>query len=134
MLPVRRPFAPKIQMPPFHKPFPWTFTVFCLTLALLLSLWLRPVGASSLLTSRVNQLEFRLRSLQSQVSRIQAQIPGPSGSTGGSRPAPVELPPDLGDPSLDQQFDNLATLVIELRDRIEVLEAQILETSPPSFP
>ncbi|MEM9906509.1 MAG: hypothetical protein AAF921_15940 [Cyanobacteria bacterium P01_D01_bin.44] len=117
-------------MSPFRKPVPWPFAVFWLALALLLSLWLRPVGASSLLTSRVNQLEFRVRSLQSQVGRIQAQLPRPGGSTGGSRPAPVELPPDLGDPSLDQQFDNLATLVIELRDRIEVLEAQVLETSP----
>lgn len=121
-------------MNPRRKSFIWPFTGFCLALTLLLSLWLRPVGASSLLVSRVNQLEFRLRSLQSQVSQIQAQLPRPGGGTGGRRPAPVVSSPDLSDPSLDQQFDNLATLVIELRDRIEVLEAQVLEPQPQQTP
>ncbi|NEP18189.1 MAG: hypothetical protein F6J97_15005 [Leptolyngbya sp. SIO4C1] len=94
-------------------------------LALLLALWLAPVDASSLLTSRVNQLEFQLRSLQSQISRIQAQLPGLGDSVGGRSPAPPIEPIPPGDPTLEAQFDNLAILVIELRDRIAALEAQV---------
>jgi len=85
-----------------------------------------PLGAakaSSLTDSRVRQLEAQVRSLQTQVSQIQSQ----RGSSGGaaayqqpnsSQPGPYELTPE-------QQFDNLATLDIEINQRVAALESQI---------
>lgn len=88
-------------------------------LALTLGIWLRPVSASSsLIDSRINQLEFQVRSLQTQINQLQGQSPN---TTPASRPELTPLPNDL---SLDQQFDNLATLVIEINQRVIKLEEQ----------
>lgn len=106
----------------FLKPLVW----FSLSL-LVLSIWLGPAKASTSLTdSRVNQLEFQLRSLQNQVSQLQSQLPRSSSS---SPPAPITASPAF-EPSLDEQFDNLATLVIELNQRVLALESQVAEASP----
>ena len=96
------------------------FIAACLLFALFLSIWLRPVQASSSLTdSRINQLEFQVRSLQTQINQLQGQAPRQSSSGAPIRsdigPAPNEL-------SLDEQFDNLATLVIEINQRVIKLE------------
>ncbi|EKV02259.1 hypothetical protein Lepto7375DRAFT_4482 [Leptolyngbya sp. PCC 7375] len=99
-------------------------TYFCLLLALFLSLWLKPVQASlSLSDPRINRLESQLRSLQSQVNRLQSQLP----RAGNSRPAPIDRPPAPETPSFDQQFDTLAVLVIELQQRVSVLETKLEE-------
>ncbi|WP_121968644.1 hypothetical protein [Leptolyngbya sp. BC1307] len=104
----------------FFKPFVWFLSAL-----LVLSIWLGPAKASnSLADSRINQLEFQMRSLQNQVSQLQSQLPRASG---GSRPAPVTASPAF-EPSLDEQFDNLATLVIELSQRVSALEAKVSET------
>ncbi|MBE9078897.1 hypothetical protein IQ241_16625 [Romeria aff. gracilis LEGE 07310] len=94
---------------------------------LLVGLLLRPASASSNLQSRVVRLEFDLRSVQSQVSQLQSQLSrrGPPG-----RPAPPtdSAPaPTLNGPSLDEQFDNLAILVIEMRDQVRALESKVAE-------
>ncbi len=102
----------------FLKPFP----IFCLALIIILGFLLRPVTAASLIDSRVNQLEFQVRSLQTQISQIQSQSPRPAGS---SRSTPIEAPSIPGDLTLDEQFDNLATLVIELKQRVRALEEQL---------
>lgn len=104
--------------------------VFGLLLSLILAgVLLRPASASSDLQSRVVRLEFDLRSLRSQVSQLQSQLNG-SGAP-PSRPAPLDLPPAatsaLNEPSLDEQFDNLAILVIELRDQVRSLESRVAE-------
>ena len=111
-------------MKSFFKPLAW----FCLALVMLLSLWLRPVGASSLVNPRINRLESQVRSLQSQVTRLQSQIPRATGSrpdSSNTRPAP-------DDPSFDQQFDTLAILIIELQQRVSALEARVDATTPGS--
>ena len=101
----------------------------CLAVSMILSIWLQPVGASSsLVNSRINQLEFQVRSLQTQINQLQGQASRPSsvgapvrsdsGSGIGSNIGTVP-----GDLSLDEQFDNLATLVIEINQRVAALEA-----------
>ena len=96
-----------------------------LSIALLLSLWLRPVGASSGVDPRLNRLESQVRSLQSQVTRLQSRIP----RAGNSRPAPANIPSSPEAPSLDQQFDTLAILIIELQQRVSALETKLDETT-----
>lgn len=102
------------------------FLLFCLALTLLLSLFLKPVTAVSLTDSRVTQLEYQVRSLQTQVSQLQSNGPAANGS---NRPtpagAPTEAPAVPGDLSQAQQFDNLATLVIEINQRVKALEAKV---------
>ncbi|MGD1856242.1 MAG: hypothetical protein ACFB2W_18530 [Leptolyngbyaceae cyanobacterium] len=103
------------------------FLGFCLAVLLCLGLWLKPVNASpSLLNPRINRLESQLRSLQSQVTRIQSQLPRASNSR--STPAGSTSVPD--DP--DQQFDTLAILVIELQQRVSVLETTLEEITESS--
>ncbi len=104
------------------------FLLLVLTV-ILLSTWFAPVKAAALTDSRISQLEYGLRSLQTQVNQLQSQIPR---SIGGSNPPPAATTaaPLPGDPSLAEQFDNLATLVIELKQRVSALEAQVSETSP----
>ena len=96
---------------------------------MVLSLWLSPVGASSLANPRLNRLESQVRSLQSQISRLQSQLPRCSGS---SRPAPTSSAPVSDAPSFDQQFDTLAILIIELQERVSDLEARLTETTESS--
>ncbi len=96
----------------------------------LLSTWFAPVKAVSLTDSRISQLEYGLRSLQTQVSQLQSQIPRSIGGSSSPPPAVTTAAPRPGDPSLAEQFDNLATLVIELKQRVSALESQAAETSP----
>lgn len=103
-------------------------TCFCVVLALFFSLWLKPVEASlSLSDPRLNRLESQLRSLQSQVNRLQSQLP----RAGNNRPAPIDRPPSPDTPSFDQQFDTLAVLIIELQQRVSVLETKLEEMEEP---
>ena len=98
-------------------------TAIGLMLALLLSLWLRPASASSSLNeSRISQLEVKVRSLQSQLNQMQGQAP----TIGSSSPTPrPEFTQPVNELSLDEQFDNLATLVIEINQRLKKLEEQL---------
>ncbi|MGB3764930.1 MAG: hypothetical protein WA947_00080 [Phormidesmis sp.] len=85
-----------------------------------MSLWLRPaVADSSLSESRINQLEFKVRSLQTQISQLQGQSPSLSSGNATSRPE-TALP--MNELSSGEQFDNLATLVIEINQRVIRLE------------
>ena len=104
------------------------FVTFCLTCALCLSVWLRPVKASSssLSESRISQLEFKVRSLQTQINQMQGQSPSVSAS---SPISPPEFRQPLNELSVDEQFDNLATLVIEINQRVMRLEEQISATA-----
>ena len=89
----------------------------------LVTVWLRPATASSLLDSRVRQLEFQVRSLQTQLSA------SPTARPSASQTPPVEIPAVPGDPTLAQQFDNLANLAIELKQRVSALEEQVAQLS-----
>ncbi|MGB3309988.1 MAG: hypothetical protein WBG32_12475 [Nodosilinea sp.] len=77
--------------------------------------------------SRLNRLESELGRLRSQVRQIESQLAIPN------RPAP-SLPttitpptPALAEPSLEEQFDNLATLAIELKLQVRQLETRVIQ-------
>jgi len=94
-------------------------------IALLLSLLQSPTFAqSSGLDARVSRLESANSSLRSQISRLESQIDRVSRAAGVSVPTAPPLASDPRTTALaeDPTFRRLATLVIELRDRIEALE------------
>ncbi|MEM7065845.1 MAG: hypothetical protein AAF572_22115 [Cyanobacteria bacterium P01_B01_bin.77] len=100
----------------------------CLTLTLCLGFWFDTAEASpSLLNPRINRLESQLRSLQSQVTHLQSQLP----RTSASRTAPSPAPSIPDTPNIDQQFDTLAILIIELQNRVSALEARLDQKDEP---
>jgi hypothetical protein len=110
----------------FHKIKP-------LRLALILSLWLclgwigitwqGSANADPRLESRINRLESDLRRLSSQVSRLESQLSIPRRPSSPSPPSPpVTAPVEL---SLDEQFDNLATLAVETKLQVRQLEERV---------
>lgn len=95
-------------------------------IALLLSLLQSPtVAQSSGLDARVSRLESANSSLRSQMSRLESQIDRVSRGAGVSASTAPPLASDPRPTALaeDPAFRRLATLVIELRDRIAALEA-----------
>lgn len=90
--------------------------------------------SSSALESRISRLEtdnFQLRSL---ISRIESQLSAVSGRTLSPNPSPTRSPAPSVPPranrqvsSSDPMFNRLATLVVELKERIQALEAQVAE-------
>lgn len=95
-------------------------------IALLLSLLQSPAIAQfSGLEARVSRLESSNSSLRSQISRLESQLDRVSRAAGVSVPTAPPLASDPSTPTAladDPTFRRLATLVIELRDRIEALE------------
>jgi hypothetical protein len=81
------------------------------------------------LESRLNRLESELGRLRSQISRVEYQLAIPNRPTAPPQPSP---PPALLEPSLEEQFDNLATLAIELKQQVRQLERRVgqLESAP----
>lgn len=79
--------------------------------------------------SRLNNLEFDVRAIETRLDRIESQLGRPRSSK-----APATLPrgqqPQL---SREQMFDRLATLVIELKQQVNQLEARVsqLESQAP---
>ena len=103
--------------------------VVSLAVGLIFVTGLLPVQAeSSFLTSRINQIESRLSRLGSQLNQVQSQV---NRLAGGSAPVAQPVPQStVNDPSLEAQFDNLAILAIELRDRIIDLETRLADLEP----
>ena len=100
--------------------------VYALILAVtLIAIWLQPASASTLVDSRIRQLEFQVRSLQSQIS----SIPAVRQQAGNTPPPSIDIATPPGDPTLAQQFDNLAILAIELKQRVTALEEQVAQLS-----
>ncbi|NES81334.1 MAG: hypothetical protein F6K10_07925 [Moorea sp. SIO2B7] len=87
---------------------------------------LTPVQSSSHLESRLSRLEAgssqmrsRINRLESEISRLRGKPSSPSPSPPQSRERQVY--------SSEPMFDRLATLVIELKERIKVLEADVAQ-------
>ncbi|MBW4417969.1 MAG: hypothetical protein KME13_01925 [Myxacorys californica WJT36-NPBG1] len=78
-----------------------------------------PVHAQVSLDSRLSRLETDLAGLRNQVNQLAAARSLSSGT------APSTAPPVYRQPtSADSRFDRLATLVIELKERVTKLEEQ----------
>lgn len=90
-----------------------------------------PAVASSALESRVSRLEAENSQLRAQVNRLETQVYGlsrPQPQVRVSRQLPRPQPsPGVGRQvtSADPMFDRLATLVIELKERVTKLEIQV---------
>ncbi len=89
------------------------------------------VSAQSIsrLDSRIDRLRFRLRKLEAQVRRLSQSNPraaSPSPDVG--RSSQFEDPPIVDDDPIDPNdplFKRLATLVIEIKDDINKIEARL---------
>lgn len=110
---------------------------FCLSLLFFL-LVLRgctPVQAQTQIGSRLNNLEVSVSSLRSQINRLESQISKQGRPTSRASSAPsAESKLGRSVYSSDPMFDRLATLVIELKERINEVEARLskLESQVPS--
>lgn len=88
-------------------------------------------GGDIRLESRVRRLETQIMQVRSQISQI--SFPGVTtqrnspGATGGD-------PGLLTDPSLEEQFDNLATLAIELKQQVRQLETRVSQLEQATDP
>jgi len=115
------------------KPLRVLGVIFALVLLTLLQRSFTPVSASSALESRISRLESDNSQLRSQVSRLESEL----YRLAGTRPQPERVnqpaPRITPNPSLsplstlgdDPMFKRLATLVIELKERIVALETQV---------
>ena len=98
------------------------------TTLLLIILWhqTKPVIAQPGVDSRVSRLEAEIMSLRGQVNQLQSQVARLSNS-GGSAPR-IEAPePQYSPPNSisKSMFDRLATLVIELKERMDSIDQRV---------
>ena len=81
-----------------------------------------PAVADPRLESRLNRLESELGRLRSEVNRLESQLSIPRRPS----PSPVLPPTSIArDPSMEDQFDNLATLAIETKLQVRDLDTRI---------
>lgn len=105
-----------------------------LVLLLLLNRSCTPVFASPALESRLSRLELNTTQLRAEVNRLESQVSRlmatESRSQTGNLPVPpVQLPSQASSSTLadNPTFKRLATLVIELKERIVNLENRLNE-------
>lgn len=110
------------------KPLVRSFVLCCLTILLISGLLFRPSQAVSLTDSRINQLEFQVRQLQTQLNQISNQNNTAPRISLSGRNGNIE--PTASNPTFNEQFDNLATLVIEINQRLKTIEQQLADTTP----
>lgn len=81
--------------------------------------------------TRISRLESDLARLESEVNQLSSQIRSLDRSGDRPRPNPVEVPtiarPETARSSSDPMFDRLATLVIELKQRMDGFEERLVE-------
>ncbi|MEM9008287.1 MAG: hypothetical protein AAGE59_32855 [Cyanobacteria bacterium P01_F01_bin.86] len=82
------------------------------------------------------RLESRVGRLESQISRIQSQLTQLSSRITGTEQAipssSVPISPFPDDPTPEEQFDNLATLAIELKLQVRELEERVSQLEATS--
>lgn len=84
-------------------------------------------ASSQLVESRLNNLESDLNRLESRLNSIESQL-GRNGSSPRITPTPSQSSRLRRTPTQserDTMFDNLATLVIELKQQVNTLEARV---------
>jgi hypothetical protein len=81
--------------------------------------------------TRISRLESDLSRLESEVNQLSSQIRSLDRVGDRPRPNPVEVPaidrPETSISSSDPMFDRLATLVIELKRRMDGFEERLVE-------
>ena len=118
------------------------YGIICLVLILGFVFLPRLTVAQSpgLLESRISRIEAENFQLRSQVSRIESQLAQLSGRPFSSpqKPSPNSPAPRISSrtnrrqvSSSDPMFERLATLVIELKERVQSLESQVAELKKP---
>lgn len=111
--------------------------IICLTLLLGSGFALLPrltlAQSPAFLESRIARVETEMFQLRSQLNRIQSQIAGSDRSLNQrsrSERLTPQIPPGTNRRqvlSSDPMFDKLATLVVELNQRVKALEAQVAQ-------
>jgi len=109
-----------------------------MAIALLLCLLQTPsLAQSSGLEARVNRLESANSSLRARIGQLESQIGRVGRSAAAAPTAPAAPAANTTGLAEDPTFRRLATLVVELRDRIAALEGQASDRIPvlqPSSP
>jgi uncharacterized protein YceH (UPF0502 family) len=99
-----------------------------LVMAVIAWFWITQTGLAQVndirLESRVDRLESELSRVRSQLTRLEAQVRAPDRAM-PLPPADADLPGN--ELTLDEQFDNLATLAIELKQDLRQLETKVAE-------
>jgi uncharacterized protein YceH (UPF0502 family) len=77
--------------------------------------------------SRLNNLEFDVRAIESRLDRIESQLGRPRSPRTPVTQSSRGQQPRL---SREQMFDRLATLVIELKQQVNQLEQRVSQLEP----
>lgn len=90
--------------------------------------------SSAAIESRLARVESDNLQLRSQITNLESQVAGLRGvsspqTTVPARPQAPPVPPRTNRQvtSSDPMFERLATLVIELKQRVQVLETQVIQ-------
>jgi hypothetical protein len=105
------------------------FLFLCVVFVVIIGVSRGPVFAQSGVDSRVSRLEAEITTLRGQLNQLQSQVNrlGNRSNSGVSAPRVEVSEPEYSAPNSipKSMFDRLATLVIELKERIDKLEARI---------
>ena len=106
------------------------FVLGLLLVVLFLITWQTATPAQdSFLSSRISRLETENTSLRSRLSRLESAVSRLNIDTGIDYAQPIQDEIVIPDAPLsaDPMFDRLATLAIELKERIVALETQVAD-------
>lgn len=115
-------------------------TAFCITLLVVIIAWSGlSVPASSQEQSRINALEVDINSIESRLNRIETQLNQLRRFESPGAPSPPPASPintgrNRTQLNREQMFDRLATLVIELKQQVNKLEARVSELESRGAP
>ena len=95
------------------------------------------IALSQQVESRLNALELDFRNLELRINQLESQLNQTRRGVSPRTPA-TSTPTNRGrnQPQLsrEQMFDRLATLVIELKQQVNQLEARVSKLEPPAAP
>jgi hypothetical protein len=111
-------------------------------LILILLLWcswqtVTPAQSITQLESRLSRLEIENTTLRSRINRLESQVSRLSSNAGidFSPPVPIDRAiPAASALADDPTFKRLATLVIELKERVVAVEEQVAAIAPSRSP